>query len=257
MEDSTQFAQHTNYRPMGEWGGVLEYGGGARGMVALFYNKSVHSPQKSADSGRPVYEDRVFVRIAPPGERLNIVDRPATDQDRRTWAQQWAQYQQNKQQTPEGTPISLLYPDHPAVGDTLRAFGIHTIEQCGELTAHAIDTIGMGAQRYVNDAQKFLKMSERGVKATEFRREVEERDGQIRVLTRQLEEMQGEIRRLTEQTASGAGLQQLQTMIAGVMQRPVHVPNAGFDAASAQIAANHPTAQVTQQRPKRQRVRAT
>ncbi len=54
--------------------GVVEYGND-RSMVAIFYNKPVHNPAKSVKDGHPFYEDQVFVRIHPPGERLNIVER--------------------------------------------------------------------------------------------------------------------------------------------------------------------------------------
>lgn len=255
-DEFTPFAPSNNYRPLGDWGGVIDYGG-PKNNVALFYNKAVPAPGKSAASGRPIFEEKVYVRIGPPGERLNIVDRPATDKDRRDYPVQWAQFQQNREQIPEGTPVDMLYPEHPAVGLTLRAHGVHTIEQCAELTAHAIENIGMGAQRYVNDAQKYVKMSERGVKATEFRREIEERDGQIRTLTHQLDQLSAEVSRLTQNAVASPNMAQMQQFLATTMQRPVHMPQASYDASAAQIHANHPTTQAAQAAKARRRVKAS
>src|SRR5258708_25769374 len=91
----------------GDWGGIVKME--KDNNVAMFYNKAVNNPAKSAEQGRPVYENRVFVRIAPPGERLNIVDRPLQENDKHRYPIQWAQFQQNREQLPEGTPIDLLY----------------------------------------------------------------------------------------------------------------------------------------------------
>src|SRR5574337_1408474 len=104
-----EFASHTGIRWNGNVG-TVEYGGGDSKMVVLFYNKARHNPAKSQEAGRPVYDEAVFVKIHPPGERLNIVDRPATVQDQRRFPVQWAQFKENREQIPEGTPIDLLYP---------------------------------------------------------------------------------------------------------------------------------------------------
>jgi hypothetical protein len=252
MSDEYTPFQTGNFRQLGEWGGVVDYGRNRRNMV-LFYNRPVSAPSKSTAAGRPVYEEKVYVRIQEPGDRTTVVDRPATDADKRDYALQWAQFQQNKEQIPEGTPIDLLYPEHPAVAATLRANGVHTIEQCADLSGNAIDNIGMGCQRYVNDAQKYMKLSERGVKATEFRREIEDRDSKIRVLQQQVEQLSAEVNRLTQNATNQPNLAQIQQLLAGAMTRPMHMPGQGFDSAAAQIHANHPTTDITRQRRQRKK----
>lgn len=236
--------------------GVVNYGTD-RNMVCLFYNKSVHSAGKSRIEGRPIYEDRVFVRIHPPGERFNIIDRPANDSDRRRFPQQWAAFQQQKQQTPEGTPIDLLYPDQPSVAAMLRANQVHTIEHCAQLSGPAIDKIGMGAQRFCNDAQKYLSMANQGIGAAQFRRELAERDQQLKIQAQQIEQLKAEVSRLTVQNGSGA-LEQMQALLAAAMGRPT-MPDAGtvrspvFDAATAQINATHSSGPVETKRRKREK----
>src|SRR6188768_3334059 len=139
MLEPTGFASPTGIDWRGDIG-IVQYD---KTMVVMFYNKAQHNPAKSAAAGRPQYDDVVYVRIHPPGERLNIVDRPADETHRRKYPVQWAQFQQQRQQIPEGTPIGLLFPETPSVEAALRATGIHTIEQCAELSAHAIENIGI------------------------------------------------------------------------------------------------------------------
>jgi len=214
------FTNHTGISWNGNVG-IVEYGGGARGQLAIFYHKSVHNPLKSQQEGRPVFEDRVFVRVAPPGERLNIVDRPATRADQQRWPQQWALFQQNKDQTPEGTPIELLYPEKPAVASTLRANGVMTIESCAELSGNAIDSIGMGAQSWVNAAQKYVAAANKGVAITQYRRDIEERDRQIKIQQQQIDSLQQEVAQLLSAKSSDSRqLSAIQEMLAGAMGHP-------------------------------------
>jgi hypothetical protein len=255
------FASHSGIAWNGHVG-TVQYGGGDRSMVVLFYNRPVNNPAKSRDEGRPIYEDKVYVRIHPPGERLNIVERAANESDKRRFPMQWAQFQQNQEQIPEGTPIDMLYPDQPSVGATLKAYGVHTIEQCAELSGPAIDSIGMGAQRYVNDAQKYLSISNKGVKANQFRAELEERDRKISSLEHTIDMLKSEVGRLTQAQSGEISLTQLQAAIAGMQGRP-GMPIAGttvplapqFDAQTALINATHRTSELKRPQSLKKRAR--
>lgn len=268
--DNGDFSSPTNIRMSGHVG-VVEYGND-RNMIVMFFNKSQHSPVKSTAAGRPVYEDVVFVRIHPPGERLNIIERPANDDDRRRFALQWNQFVQNQQQLPEGTPVDLLYPQHPSVASLLRAHGVHVIEQLANLSAHAIENIGMGAQRYVNDAQRYIESSTKGVDNAKYQRDIEDRDSKIRVLSEQLKGLQDTVDRLTANNSNGMGMAQAPAVggtitpeqlsqlvaqqVAQAMGRPIHPVNAPFDPQTAQIAATHPTKVIAQDKAKPKRSRA-
>ena len=235
-----EFQAHTGISWQGDVG-VVEYGGGDKGMVCLFYTRPVHSPAKSRESGRQIFEDQVYVRIHPPGERYNIVDRPLQETDKRRWPVQWHQFSQNRQQVPAGTPIEQLYPESPAIAATLRANAVHTIEQCAQLSGPAIDSIGMGAQQYSNDAKRYLEVSNKGVSATQMRSELEKRDREITTLQRQLQEQAKIIDQLRQSGSQTAMVNQLLAAVAGGMERPVHL-GPGFDSQATMIAANHPTA---------------
>jgi len=251
------FASPTNINWQGHTG-IAEYGGGDSKMVVMFYNKPVHNPAKSVEAGCPIYEDVVYVRIHPPGERLNIVDTPANTGHYRRFPMQWHQFQQQKQQIPEGTPIDLLYPEQPSIGATLRASSVHTIEQCAELSAHAIETIGMGAQTYVNAAQKYLTAANKGASQAQFRRELEVRDQQIKILTRQVEQLKSSLEEFSSNRINqSVSADQLQALIAAAMGRPQHMPRTTFDPAMAQLNATHGSNTRAQPSRPGRRVRAT
>jgi hypothetical protein len=260
---SDDFQVHSGIRRMGEWGGVVQYGPGDSSMIVMFYLKPILNPAQSEASGSPKYDDQVFVRIHPPGERLNIVDRRASDQDKKRFPIQWAQFKENAPQESSGTPIDMLYPSKPSIGASLKASGVHTVEQCAELSAHAIETIGMGCQAWVNDAQRYLQVANKGVKASELRKMSEEKDMEIHSLKHKIDLLETELNHLREQSNNAVTMQDVQQLLAnqgGNGRRGVFAPGKlpkTFDAQAAQINATHATRDLanTKTAPKRSRVR--
>ncbi len=241
------FQAHSQIKPMGNWGGIVEYGPGDAGMIVLFYLKPVINPAESTKQSRPVYDDKVFVRIHPPGERLNIIDRLATDQDKKRWPMQWAQFRDNAPQSSSGTPVDLLYPAQPSIPAALKASGVHTVEQLAELSAHAIENIGMGGQQWVNDAQRYLQVANKGVKASELKKLLEDRDREIASQKNTIELLTAEVQHLREHAQQTVTMQDVQQMLANQGGHQGHRAQFApgkqqpFDAQAAQIAANHIT----------------
>lgn len=242
FEGTSDFQPHSGV----EWrGNVGQVKYGNDDLVVLFYYRPTHNPAKSKEAGRPIYDDVVYVRYHQPTERLNINDRPATEEHKRRWPLQWHQFSQNKSQVPEGTPVDVLYPEHPSIPATLRASGVHTVEQLAALEGTQVDNVGMGGQRWVNDARKFMEAANKGVKASQMRQELETRDGEIRVLKQQVDQLKEEVVRLRS-NSGGLTEEQVRQIVAGAQMRPIIPANPGpaFDAATAQINAAHPTAEI-------------
>jgi hypothetical protein len=247
---------HSGIKRMGDWGGVVQYGPGDSSMIVMFYLKPVINPSQSDANNRPTYDDKIFVRIHPPGERLNIVDRPATDNDKKRFPVQWMQFRENAPQETSGTPIDMLFPSTPSVSAALKASGVHTVEQCAELSAHAIETIGMGAQQWVNTAHRYLQVANKGVKASELRKMTEDKDREIHSLKHTLDLMKKEIDHLREQVGGAVTMNDVQQLFAnqgGGGKRGVFPPGnlpQSFDAQGAQIAATHITRDLAKKSPK-------
>jgi len=261
MSETTDFTRPVsiNWNNSEQTVGVVDYG--SKNLSVMFHTNPVHNPAKSKEAGTPQYDDVVYVRIAPPGERLNIIDRPVTDVDKQKYAQQWYQFQQNRQQRPSGTPVSLLFPMQPSITAMLEGAGVWTVEQLGDLSASAIENIGMGCQRYVNDAKKYLEVAARGVKGSQLREELDARDAQIRVLTHQIEQLSSTVDKLLKERGKETSTNDLKRLIQEAMH-PVPMRGAEFDAQTAVInatgAAIRPKAKAKKQeaapKQKRQRV---
>lgn len=233
--------------------GIVEYGSGKE-THAVFYMRPVLNGIKTRENGRAFYEDIPYVRIAQPGERLNVVERPATAQDQRRFALQWAQFQQNSQQRPAGTPVSILFPEQPSIVAMFEASQVWTVEQLADLSANAIENIGMGCQSYVNAAQQYLRIAEKGIKAHEFRQQLEGRDREIAALKQNVQELNNTVTRLLSERRQ-QGIHQGEREYAGSMERPVHMPSTPFDAQAEQIAASGRAMRGTPKQSKRSRPR--
>jgi len=242
-----EFAQHSDIKWQGDVG-IVQYGPGDSKMIVMFYLKPVINTAMSQAEGRQIFEDKVFVRIHPPGERLNIIDREATVQDKRRFPMQWHQFQQNAPQESTGTPIEMLYPAQPSIAAALRASGVHTIEQCAELSAHAIETIGMGAQHWVNEASRYLQVANKGVKHSEMKKAMEGLERENNSLKHKVDLLTTELNALRERASKAVTVDEMQQMFANGTQpgrRPVFAPgkqlNNNFDVQTAQITATHAT----------------
>jgi hypothetical protein len=218
-----------------------------RQQFVYFYRRSVQDDHASRNAGRRIFKGMDYVKIQPPGERLTVIDRPVTEDDKRRWSQQWYQYANNHTQIPDGTPIDLLWPDHPEVGDTLRACGVHTVEQCANLSAHAIESVGIGAQEYQNRAKRYMEQAERGISHQQFENARAEDQQKIRLLTQQVQQLQSQLDKAlgmlegAPMGTMGHGGYQPPVPVPGfgAQQRgPVHVPVPGYSQPSS--GAVHP-----------------
>ncbi len=174
--------------------GMVQYGPGDDRLIVGFYKKSVLNQARSRAEGKPIHEGRDYVKIQHPGETLNVVDRPVKEDDPQRWPRQWHSYQQGVRQIPDGVPINLLFPAKPEVETMLRGYNIHTIEQLAGLSGEAISTVGMGAQEWVNAAQRYMERANKGVDHHKFETELAKRDAVVAALTRQLAEVTALVR---------------------------------------------------------------
>jgi hypothetical protein len=156
-----------------------------------FFTKPQYNPDKSAEENRPIYEDTVFVEIMMPGEKNNIIQRPALSmRDDLRFPKHYEQFTKGQQEQMVGTPLKVLPFLSEAQCEELAWFKIRTVEQLAELN----DTVNfMGAQEMKQKAKKFLTAMSSGEHLLE----------QNRNLQTQLDEMRAMIEQMTAPKAKG------------------------------------------------------
>jgi hypothetical protein len=159
-----------------------------KGVVAVFRNATVRNPIKSAEAGRPIFDDVELVAIRHPGskdygeypatEGSHWAEDPVTGEYRRiTFAERFrTQYQQFKahdRQTKAGTPLDYLAFLTEAKRAELRALNIYTAEALAFVDGSELKNLGAGGRELKNQAIAFLESSSDMAKVTKLEAELE------------------------------------------------------------------------------------
>lgn len=135
---------------------------GDEGVFAEFYLHAVQNNFLSEKEGRPIFEDKLYIRIRSPGDRRNEVDREAKDGDKRRFPRQWMLYNQGASQATTGTPLEEWPQMTPASVKNLKSMDIHTMEGLAAVTDGNLATLGMGARVLRDGAISYLERAKEG-----------------------------------------------------------------------------------------------
>jgi hypothetical protein len=138
--------------------GQPNFGNDSR-LWVKFVRRSRRNPHRSEQEGRPIYEPVDYIQIQQPGERDRL-DRPVREDDKHRFRRQWEAFQADAEQTPDGTPIVLLFPNEQHITEMLRDLKILTVEQLAQLTEQGITRLGMDGRKYVQRAKAAMDKSE-------------------------------------------------------------------------------------------------
>jgi hypothetical protein len=159
-----------------------------KGVVAVFRNDVVKNPKKSAEAGRPIFDDIEYVELRHPGSKDTGVypamegshwdNDPVTGEYRRiTFAERFkTQYQQFKahdRQTKSGTPLDYLPFLTEAKRAELRALNIYTAEALAIIDGNELKNLGPGGRDVKNQTIAFLESSSDMAKVTKMEAELE------------------------------------------------------------------------------------
>ncbi|MDE4274759.1 hypothetical protein PXK58_08890 [Phaeobacter gallaeciensis] len=133
-----------------------------------FFKKAVLNPRKTKAEGRPIYDDREYVRIAFPADNKRKLEAPAHEkhynanaQTQMTYAERFSQvYAAFKEDTDmsaaHGTPLFEMTALTEAKRAELRGMGVKTVEQLAGLPDASMKRLGMGARDLVESAKAFI-----------------------------------------------------------------------------------------------------
>lgn len=149
---------------------------------------------KSDQEGRPIFEDKEFIRILMPGNKDSIIDRPITDMDKARFADRYAKWKAQEKELVEGTLLESVARDpmlrlNPSQIAELQYFNIRTVEQLAEVPDVQAQKF-MGIQVLKAAAKKYLEASKDNAQTTRLEAELEQRDHKIAALEVALTDLQ-------------------------------------------------------------------
>lgn len=159
----------------------------------LFVQFMMHpkfSVTKTAEQGRPIFEDTEYVMIMVPGDSTSIVHRPVWERDRERFPLQYAAFKNKQNQVDaSGTPLSAVTFLTAAQVRELEYFNCRTVEHLANM-ADSNATKFPGIQSLKRQAQDFLAAAAGQAPLTAMRSELEKRDEQIAALMQRLSDLE-------------------------------------------------------------------
>ena len=166
-----------------------------KNVYATFSIEPVHMEFKSSEAGRPIYEDREFVRIFVAGDSKSEVFRQVEAGDKERFAEQYRRFKDNAGENAQlvGTPLEQWPAVNRSVAAEFAALKIRTVEQLADLSDIGVQAFGMGGLEWRNKARAYLLAAKDGAAAIALQAALDKRDQEIEMLKEQIKELAARI----------------------------------------------------------------
>lgn len=178
------------YIPLNEHISLVQQGSD-NGLFVEFYWKSVESKKKSIEAGRPIFEDKAYIKIIVPGDKTKSWDRPVqliedsgVPPDPVRWPRQWEAFKNQQKQVAEGTPLEEWAMISRSDAASFKAINIHTVEQLAAVGDHSLTVMGM--RQWRDKAKAHIEKAKDGAFERKLVEQNEALQAQITALQNQL-----------------------------------------------------------------------
>lgn len=161
-----------------------------------FFIDAVENPAMSREAGRPIFEDKEFVKVMIAGDPKNTLIAPAQERGSggRTYAERFPEHYKLfkadlDQLAASGTPLTEVPWLTAARREELKALKIFTVEGLAGLDGQMLQRIGMGARDLKNQAQAWLDKAAGSASDAKMASELAARDAEIEALKSQMADM--------------------------------------------------------------------
>lgn len=123
-----------------------------------FYKHAELNAFKSREANRKIFDDYIYIRIMAPANRLMMIERRASDEDKLRFAAQYQRFFKGQTQMSSGTPLSELHTITAAQVMELKALNVETIEQLAGIPDTTAQLMGLGGLEIKRRAQRFMDL---------------------------------------------------------------------------------------------------
>lgn len=171
---------------------------GDESLFVVFYMGVEQNSAKSTEAGRPVFDDVEFVRIIIPGDKNNIIDRRASDHDKRRFHRQYGLFKEGRKEEEQisGTRLTDWPMLTRAQCEEFKYLGLRTVEQLAEVRDDVVSRVpGMHNLKQV--ARAWLGKAKSTAEAAQLAKEAAEKDQRIQTLENALRDLSERFERAT------------------------------------------------------------
>lgn len=160
-----------------------------KGLLVKFYLRPEQNAAKTAEEGRPIFEEKEYITIMVPGDRDNVIDRPIQDSDKQRFGGAYMRFKQGLEIQSPGTPLSAWPGINRSQVEELRYFNVETVEQLASMSdGNAQKFAGINELR--RRAAAFLEAAVDNSKVEKMEYELQQRDERIALLEARLEQLE-------------------------------------------------------------------
>ena len=161
---------------------------------AEFYMRAFKMEAESVKQGRPIYQEKPYLRITFPSDRTKTWDQPVKMEDDgngpsdpHRFPRQWQAFSNQQEQVPEGTPLTEFPTLSKSRVMELKAVGIHTVEQYAGVPDTA--DLGLGWKKERETCQAYLNRAASMSQLTRLQDENETLKADIAQLQQQMKDL--------------------------------------------------------------------
>lgn len=147
-------------------------------LTVHFYKKTLQNNFRTAEEGRPIFDEVDMVKVFTAGDTLNIIDTFVREDHKARFPQQWAHYMNRNGSDPHisGTPLEHWPLISKAQAEELKALKFFTVENVANASDAQLQRIGMlagmSAHSFRDRAINFLKISKEEASANLHEEEI-------------------------------------------------------------------------------------
>lgn len=161
-------------------------------LYAEFTIEAVKNELRSAEEGRPIFEDKEYITIRIVGDNKTVRKRPVkhnwdgnTPPDTERWARQYEAFKkQQSQEAVDGTPIHEWAMITKSDAMSLKALNIHSVEQLANIGEN--NMTWLGARQMRDKAKAWLESAKSGAGASQMQKRIEQLEADNIALKNQL-----------------------------------------------------------------------
>ncbi len=157
-------------------------------LYVTFYVRPIKNAFRSEQEGRPIFEEREYIKIIVPGDSKTTVDCPVTDEFRGRFEKQYDKFKKGLAQAVEGTPLEMWPQMTVGLCAELKAMNISTVDQLAALDDSKAQKI-MGSHELRRKAQLFLSAAKGEAENNKITAELQKRDDEIALLKMQMQQI--------------------------------------------------------------------
>ena len=164
-----------------------------QGLYASFQLDAVEMPFLSSQAGRPIFEDREFIRIFIAGDKNSEIYREVRDEDRERFVEVYDRFKRGLKDEDQnsGTPLAQWPIMKPREIKELQAVNLFTVEQVASVSDSVKQKLGMGANEIVAKARAWLNQANQGADLSKYMAE----NSRLKI---DLEALQAQVQQLSD-----------------------------------------------------------